>query len=129
MSGISLPLIDRSAPLYFKGLALSVPLLIAGQLFLAGFAIFSDGIAWEWHKTMGGVTGLPILLLWCLALWQPSLRPYRMATGIVFLLYVFQVVWLKAGEALSSGVLQALHPANAVLLTAASVLLARRTLT
>jgi hypothetical protein len=129
MSGISLPSMRRPAPLYLKGLALSVPLLIAGQLFLAGYAIFSDGTAWEWHRTMGGVTGLPILLLWCLALWQPSLRSYRGATWIVFLLYVLQIVWLMVGEAFSSGVLQALHPANAVLLTAASVLLARRTLT
>ncbi|WEZ82962.1 DUF6220 domain-containing protein [Rhizobium sp. 32-5/1] len=98
MSGISLPLTGRPAPLYFKGLALSVPSLITGQLFLAGVAIFSDGTAWEWHRTMGGVTGLPILLLCGLALWQPSLRPYRMATGIVFLLYVLQIVWLTAGR-------------------------------
>ncbi len=128
MSGISFQPTDRPVPHYFQGLALSVPILIAGQLFLAGLAIFSDGAAWDWHKTMGGVVGLPILLQGGLALWQPSLRPYRRATGIVFVLYVLQIVWLMAGEALASGVLQALHPANAVLLTAASVLLAKRAL-
>lgn len=116
------------APGYFQALALSVPVLIGLQLFLAGLAIFSDGVAWEWHKALGGGIGVVILAMLGLAIARPAVRSYLLSTGLLFVLYCLQFVWLELGEALGSGTLQALHPANALLINIASLFTAERTL-
>lgn len=118
--------VNPAVPLSFKALAGSVPLLIGVQLFLAGYAVFSDGSAWDLHREFGGLIGLVILVLLAATAAKPSLRSYRPAATVLFLLFCFQFVWLYLGQALGSGAVQALHPANATLLTAVSVLLARR---
>jgi hypothetical protein len=113
-------------PLYFRALALSIPVLIGGQLFLAGLAIFSDSLAWQWHGALGGTIGFVILLLLGTAVFIPGLRDYRSAATVLFILYCFQFVWLELGAALVIGWVQALHPANAMALATLSVLMARR---
>ncbi|WP_083637338.1 DUF6220 domain-containing protein [Pararhizobium arenae] len=118
----------RPAPGYFQALALSVPLLIGLQLFLAGLAIFSDGVAWEWHRALGSGIGVVILAMLALAITRPALRHYRLLTTLLFALYCLQFVWLELGEALGSGAIQALHPANALLINIASLFMAERTL-
>ena len=117
-----------AVPGYFQALALSVPLLVGVQLFLAGLAIFSDGIAWEWHRALGGGIGFVILAILVLTFARPALRSYRASSGLLFGLYCMQFVWLGLGEALQSGALQALHPANAMLINMASLFMAERTL-
>ncbi|WP_455270823.1 DUF6220 domain-containing protein [Rhizobium herbae] len=115
-------------PLYFRALALSIPALIGGQLFLVGLAIFSGGIAWQWHGALGGGIGLVILLLLGTAAVMPGLKSYRFPAAVLFVLYCFQFVWLQLGAALAIGWVQALHPANAMALATLSVLMARRAL-
>ncbi|URK87329.1 DUF6220 domain-containing protein [Rhizobium sp. RCAM05350] len=113
-------------PLYFRALAVSVPTLIGGQLFLAGLAIFSDGLAWQWHGALGGGIGLVILLLLGVVVFTPGLKGHRSPAVVLFVLYCFQFVWLELGAALAIGWVQALHPANAMALATFSVLMARR---
>lgn len=119
---------SAAAPGYFQAMALAVPFLIGVQLFLAGLAIFSDGVAWEWHKAFGCGIGLLILAMLVLAFIRPALRPYRVSSSLLFGLYCMQFVWLGLGETLQSAVLQALHPANAILINIASLFLAEKTL-
>lgn len=118
--------VSPAVPLYFKALAVSVPLLIGVQLFFAGYAVFSGGMAWDLHREFGGVIGIVILILLGVTVAKRSLRSHRPAATMLFLLFCFQFVWLYLGQALGSGAVQALHPANATLLTAVSALLARR---
>lgn len=116
-----------ATPSYFKALVISVPLLIGCQLFFVGFAVFADGVAWDWHRALGGGIGAVILAILVAAWLQPSLRAYRTAAAILLVLYSFQFVWLGLGAVFESGAVRALHAANAMLLTAVSVLIARRT--
>jgi Family of unknown function (DUF6220) len=128
MSASVSPFSVLPAPLYFRALAISIPVLIGGQLFLAGLAIFSDGLAWQWHGALGGGIGLVILLLLGVAVFTPGLKGYRSPATVLFVLYCFQFVWLELGAALAIGWVQALHPANAMALATLSVLMARRAL-
>ncbi|MFB9948047.1 DUF6220 domain-containing protein [Rhizobium puerariae] len=123
MTDASLVATRGAVPVAFRILALALPVLIGGQVFLAGLAIFSDGSMWEVHAVMGGVLALPILGLAGLALARPALRAYRLPVILLFALYCLQFVFVIAGEGI--GVIQALHPTNAVAMTVVSVLLAR----
>jgi heme A synthase len=114
-------------PSYFRALAMSVPLLIGCQLFFVGFAVFADGIAWDWHRAFGSGIGVVILAVLVVTCLQPALRSYRRAAALLLVLYCFQFIWLGLGQSLESGAIRALHAANAMLLTAVSVLIARRT--
>ena len=118
--------VAAAMPYHFTMLAVSVPALIGGQLFLVGFAVFADGAAWAWHRALGGGIGVVVFAILIVVLVQPRLRPYRRSAILLVMLYCFQFVWLELGEVLESGGIRALHAANAVLLTATSVQLARR---
>lgn len=115
-----------TVPAYFKALTASVPLLIGCQLFFVGFAVFADGVAWDWHRALGGGIGAVILAMLVTTWLQSSLKGYRSAAAVLLVLYSFQFVWLGLGAVFESGGVRALHAANAMLLTAFSVLIARR---
>lgn len=72
---------------------------------------------------MGGFLALPILGLAILSFARPNLRSFRGSAGLLLLLYVVQVLLIAAGE--GNGIIQALHPANAMAIAALSVLIAR----
>lgn len=114
-------------PLAFKVATLSVPVLIGAQLFLVGLAVFSDGMAWDWHRSLGGAIGGAILLVLVATSIRRDLRRHRRMAALLFALYCFQFIWLGLGEALESGAIRALHAANAMVLATLSVLLARST--
>lgn len=122
MSGI-LPATRGAAPVGFRILALILPVLIGGQVFLAGLAIFSSGSLWEVHGAMGGVLGVPILSMVGLVFLRSGLRAHRTSVLLLFVLYCLQFVFVIAGEGI--GFVQALHPTNAIAMTVVSVLLAR----
>jgi len=107
----------------FRLLALGLPVLILAQVYLAGLAIFSDGALWAIHGAVGGAIGVPIIALALMALLSPPLRRHRMLAILLFGLYLLQFVFIIAGEGM--GYMLALHPANAVAITMAAVLLAR----
>jgi len=113
------------APLPFALTAWSVPLLIGAQLFLVGLATFGDAGAWQAHKAIGGGLAIPLLALLA---WScgTRLRRFRGLAVLLFGLYCLQFAWLIGGRELGSGAIQALHAANALLLTAVSLLLALR---
>lgn len=113
------------APLPFALTAWSVPVLIGAQLFLVGLATFGDAGAWQAHKAIGGGLAIPLLALLA---WScgTRLRRFRGLALLLFGLYCLQFVWLIGGRELGSGAIQALHAANALLLTAVSLLLALR---
>jgi len=114
-----LPATPGASPIGFRILALILPVLIGGQVFLAGLAMFSNASLWELH----GALGLPILGMVGLAFLRSGLRAYRTSVLLIFVLYCLQFVFVIAGEGI--GVVQALHPTNAVAITVVSVLLAR----
>ncbi|MBP1844699.1 putative membrane protein [Rhizobium petrolearium] len=118
-----LPATPGASPIGFRILALILPVLIGGQVFLAGLAMFSNASLWELHGAMGGALGLPILGMVGLAFLRSGLRAYRTSVLLIFVLYCLQFVFVIAGEGI--GVVQALHPTNAVAITVVSVLLAR----
>jgi hypothetical protein len=107
----------------FRLLALALPVAILVQVYLAGLAIFLDGSHWALHGAVGGALGVAIIALVLMAWLSPPLRRHRLVTTLLFGLYVLQFVFIIAGE--GWGFLQALHPANAVAITVAAVLLAK----
>ncbi|WP_105426970.1 DUF6220 domain-containing protein [Neorhizobium tomejilense] len=110
-------------PATFRMLALAIPALIGGQVFLAGLAIFSDSSLWDTHGAFGGMLALPVLGLVGFAFLRPELSSYRASVLLLLGLYGLQFVFVIAGEGI--GFVQALHPANAIAITVVSVLLAR----
>lgn len=115
-----------SLRLVFRLFAYAIPALIAGQLFLVGLAVFSDGAAWGAHRALGGSIALPIIGVTLIAWTRRELRDMRGFALALLALYVLQFVWLIAGRELGSGIVQAMHGANAMLLVAASLGLASR---
>lgn len=111
-------------PLLFVALACSLPALIAMQLFLVGLGVFADAAAWALHRALGGALVVPAAGALILAALRRDLHDLRGSTALVLILYVMQFVWLIAGREIGSGPVQALHAANAMLLTAASLRLA-----
>jgi hypothetical protein len=107
----------------FRLLALALPVAILVQVYLAGLAIFSDGSHWALHGAIGGAIAVPIIALVVMAWLSPPLRRHRLLTALLFGLYVLQFVFIIVGE--GWGFLHALHPANAVAITVAAVLLAK----
>lgn len=107
----------------FLLLALGLPVLILAQVYLAGLAIFSDGALWGMHGAVGGAIGVPIIALALMAWLSAPHRRHRMLTTLLFGLYILQFIFIIAGEGM--GFMLALHPANAIAITVAAVLLAR----
>jgi len=117
-------LVERKAvPAAFRILALAMPALIGGQVFLAGLAIFSDGSLWETHAATGGALAVPLLGMVALAFLRLELLRYRVSVLMLLGLHCLQFVFVIAGNGI--GFIQALHPANAIAMTVVSVLLAR----
>lgn len=111
----------RIAPRYFVHAARTIPLLILAQFLLAGLSLFHDAAIWEWHGIVGSLLIIPIVVILAGALATARVRPLRWWAIAVAVLYVLQIVFIVAGQNIGSGVLQALHPFNAGLLLAASL--------
>lgn len=110
----------------FAVLAASVVVGIAGQVFLAGLAVFGGAAGFDLHGAFGGALSLPILALVVLALRRGPARRFLGHTVALLALYILQFVLIISGRDLGLPVVSALHPANAVVLTTVAVLLARR---
>ena len=85
----------------------------------AGTALFRDGGFWEAHASVGVLLALPALALAGGALSISRLRGFGWWAGLVFLLYLVQVV-LAAG---SQPLPLSFHPVNGALLLTASLVL------
>lgn len=110
----------------FAALAASVVVGIAGQVFLAGLAIFGGAAGFDLHGAFGGALSLPILALVVLALRRGPARRFLGHAVALLALYILQFVLIITGRETGLPVVSALHPANAVVLTTVAVLLARR---
>ncbi len=104
-------------PLPFILAARSLPGLLGLQFLLAGQALFG-GIGWGPHAALGGAVSLPVTALAGYAILVPRLRGFAWWAGAVLVLYLGQIVLAGNGAA---GL--ALHPFNAALLLAASLIL------
>lgn len=84
---------------------------IAVQFLLAGMAVFGAGAGFEIHSTMGGVLGLPVILVAVLSFTQ-TLKEHRGPALLLLALYVLQITLAALGRDLP--MLGALHPLNGV---------------
>lgn len=98
--------------------ALCLPPLILTQFFLAGLAIFHDGAVWGLHGMLGSLIGLPVLILAGLPWFSHDLRPLRWWSLALLLTYTLQPLLASLATG-SLTILAALHPPNALLMTAA----------
>ncbi|WP_295810827.1 DUF6220 domain-containing protein [uncultured Nitratireductor sp.] len=114
--------LERGTPGWFTWSARLLPAGLLAQFLSAGTALFQDGALWGVHAGFGGVLAIPALVLVGGALSVSRLRGFGWWAGLVFLLYLVQVV-LAAG---SKPLPLSFHPFNgALLLTASLVLLAK----
>lgn len=112
--------LDRGTPALFVGSARLLPVVLAGQFFLAGQSLFAD-LPWSIHGVVGGLAAVPIVIMATMANAIRYLRGFAWWAFVVLLLYGVQIAL-----ATSSAPMLALHPFNAsLLLTAALVLLAK----
>ncbi|QCI67113.1 DUF6220 domain-containing protein [Phreatobacter stygius] len=120
---------DRSAkvaPRYVVYAIAMIPPIILAQFLLAGLALFQSATIWGLHGGLGFLLMIPIVTVWIATLTTASIRPLRWWALVQVILYALQIIWIVAGQATGSGILQALHPFNAgLLLTAALVLVAK----
>lgn len=84
---------------------------IAVQFLLAGMAVFGAGAGFEIHSTLGGVLGLPVIVVTVLSFTQ-TLKDYRGPGLLLLALYVLQITLAALGRDLP--MLGALHPLNGV---------------
>lgn len=112
--------LDRGTPALFVWSARLLPVALAGQFFLAGQSLFAD-LPWSIHGMVGGLTGVPIVIMAIMACAIGYLRGYAWWACGALALYGVQIA-LATGDV----TMLALHPFNAsFLLTAAIVLLAK----
>jgi hypothetical protein len=106
-------------PWWFTLSGRALPAGILVQFLLAGQAQFRDSKFWGAHGALGGSVSKAALILLVGSLIVPRLRGFGWWTGLVFTLYLGQVV-LAAGAA---PIGLSLHPFNAGLLLIASLVL------
>ncbi|WP_439527521.1 DUF6220 domain-containing protein [Pannonibacter sp.] len=109
--------LDRGTPAVFLWSARLLPAMIAGQFLLAGQALFG-GQSWAMHSTLGTLIALPLIVLVVGAAAFRHLRGFGWWAGVIFGLYILQVLLGAAGPAAL-----AFHPFNAALLLTASLVL------
>ncbi|MBT0958940.1 hypothetical protein IV417_16255 [Alphaproteobacteria bacterium KMM 3653] len=111
---------DRGAPALFAWSARVLPVVLAGQFFLAGQSLFA-GLPWSIHGIVGGLAGVPVVVMATMTLAISYLRGFAWWAFGVLALYGVQIALATGGATML-----ALHPFNAsLLLTAALVLLAK----
>lgn len=114
--------LERGTSGWFTWSARLLPIGLLAQFLSAGAALFQDGELWGVHAEVGGVLAIPALALIGGALSVPRLRGFGWWAGLVFLLYLVQVVLAAGSEPFPLS----FHPFNgALLLTASLVLLAK----
>ncbi len=114
--------LECGAPGWFTWSARLLPIGLLTQFLSAGSALFRNGEFWEMHAAVGGVLAIPVLALVGGSLSVSRLRGFGWWAGLVFLLYLVQVLLAAGSEPLPLS----FHPFNgALLLTASLALLAK----
>lgn len=111
--------LKRGTPGWFTWSARILPVGLLAQFLSAGVALFQDSSLWGLHAVAGGALSLPAAALVGGALFVGTLRGFGWWTGLIFLLYLVQVV-LAAG---SASLPLSFHPLNGALLLSASLVL------
>ncbi|TQV74165.1 hypothetical protein FKG94_16280 [Exilibacterium tricleocarpae] len=105
-------------------LCLSLPVLITGQISLAGLALFLDAEVWTLHIVFGFLLLLPIAFITT----SSRARGLREKAWLVAVLYAVQVTLGALIESASYWPI-AIHFINALLLLLASIILASDSIT
>jgi hypothetical protein len=104
----------------------SIPTGVLGQLLLAGLSLFHDAGLWIAHGVLGFTLMLPIGAVALLAFLRPGLAHLRAGAVLVALAYAAQITLILTAESIGSGIIQALHAANAGLVLLSSFALAQK---
>ncbi|PZU90300.1 MAG: hypothetical protein DI528_00150 [Shinella sp.] len=116
------------ASLVFTGMAILTSAGIGSQFYLAGMAVFGDGVDWGVHGIVGGVIILPILGMLTQAFMSPRLIAVRELTAVLATSYLLQIAVVVVGREVDMPLVAALHPTNGALMFGISVRLAFRSL-
>ena len=108
--------LGKGTPALFSISAFGLPPLLVVQFLLAGQALFG-GLPWSLHGALGGLIGIPVLILLFYSLAVSRLRGFGWWAGLIGILYALQLVLASSG----AGAL-AIHPFNAALLLSASLI-------
>lgn len=92
------------------------------QVFLAGLGVFDDPASFVTHRDFGYMISLLPIVLVVLALVGGMPRRYAGLSALLFVLFIFQSVFVQARESMPA--LAALHPLNGFLILAIGILLA-----
>lgn len=111
--------LGRGTPGWFTWSARLLPVGFLAQFLSAGSALFQNSELWGIHAAVGGILAIPALALVGGSLSLSWLRGFGWWSGLVFVLYVGQVL-LAAG---SQPLPLSFHPFNGALLLTASLIL------
>jgi len=116
----------RRSRIAFWALAWILIACIAGQVFLAGLALFESSPNWTWHVDAGYALELVPVVMLVLSFIGHLRHSMKLLSAAMIVLFGLQYAFIEFGGKYHIIELKALHPVNALLIIWVAVIIARR---